>query len=97
MKEKLAMFVQDLCPIHHALWVDDKKPRHGYVRVVISLLLILSAATATRPQALLELRFRDVELMKVRTIEDPRRATIIANVNLEKVKNKDRSGRPSVT
>ena len=94
MKEKLAMYVQDLCPIKHALWVDDKKPRHGYVRVVISLLLILSAATATRPQALLELRFRHVELMKVRTIEDPGRATIIANVNLEKVKNKDRSGTP---
>jgi hypothetical protein len=40
------------------------------------------------------LKFKDVELMKIRSVENPDRATIIANVNLEEVKNKDSSGRP---
>ena len=88
------MFVQDPYAIHHALWVDDKKPLHGYVRVVISLLLTLSAATATRPAAIVALRFKDIELMKVPSIKDAKRTTIMANVNLEEVKNKDSSGRP---
>jgi hypothetical protein len=93
-KEKLAMFVQDLYPVLHALMVDDEKALHGFVRVVILLLLVLSAATATRPGAIVALKFKDVELMKIRSVENPDRATIIANVNLEEVKNKDSSGRP---
>ncbi|KAL5380681.1 hypothetical protein PMIN03_010533 [Paraphaeosphaeria minitans] len=101
-KEKLAMYVQDLFAILHALWVDDKKPLHGFIRVQISALLLLSAATATRPGALVEsasnkgsnkaLCFRDVSLMKVPSLTDPKRSVLVANVNLVHVKNKERDG-----
>ncbi|KAF2726491.1 hypothetical protein EJ04DRAFT_599705 [Polyplosphaeria fusca] len=43
-----------LYAILHALWVDDRKPLPGFIRIQISLLLLLSAATATRPGALVE-------------------------------------------
>ena len=103
-KEKHAMYVQDLYAILHALWVDDTKPLHGYIRVQISLLLLLSAATATRPGAIVEsssakgsnksLSFRNIELLKVRSTVDPSRSTIMANVNLENIKNKEKDGKP---
>ncbi|KAF2448816.1 hypothetical protein P171DRAFT_518269 [Karstenula rhodostoma CBS 690.94] len=91
-KEKLAIYVQDLFAILHALWVDDKKPLHGFIRVQISALLLLSAATATRPGALIEsasnkgsnkaLCFKDVSLMKVPSLTDPNRSVLMADVNL---------------
>ncbi|KAF1364070.1 hypothetical protein EJ07DRAFT_162583 [Lizonia empirigonia] len=103
-KEKHAMYVQDLYAILHALWVDDTKPLHGFIRVQISLLLLLSAATATRPGAIVEsasakgsnkaLSFKNIELLKVRSVVDPSRSTIVANVNLENVKNKEKDGKP---
>jgi hypothetical protein len=99
-KKKLAMYVQDLFAILHALWVDDKKPLHGFIRVQISALLLLSAATATRPGALVEsasnkgsnkaLCFKDVSLIKVTSLTDPNRSVLVANVNLVHVKNKER-------
>jgi hypothetical protein len=100
------MYVQEFYAIMHALWVDDMKPLAGFIRIQISLLLLLSAPTATRPGALVEsasnkgsnkaLCFKDVELMKVRCTSDPDKSTIIANVNLEHVKNKDKGGTPYV-
>ncbi|PZD22682.1 DUF3435 multi-domain protein, partial [Pyrenophora tritici-repentis] len=94
----------DLYAILHALWVDDTKPLHGFIRVQISLLLLLSAATATRPGAIVEsasakgsnkaLSFKNIELLKVRSVVDPSRSTIVANVNLENVKNKEKDGKP---
>jgi hypothetical protein len=105
-KEKHAMYVQTLYAIIHALWVDDTKPLPGFVRIQISLLLLVSAATGTRPGALVEsdsnrgskqaLWFKDVELMKVRCVDDRSKSTITANVNLENVKNKERGGTPYV-
>ena len=96
------MYVQDLYAILHALWVDDDRPLHGLVRVQISTLLLISAATATRPGALIEstskrksnkvLCFKDVSLMMVRTVEDPRKSTLVVNVNLEHLKNKEKTG-----
>ena len=101
------MYVQDLYAILHALWVDDTKPLHGLVRVQIFALLLLSATTATRPGALVEsasnrnsnkaLCYKDVELMKVRSVEDPQRSTIIANVNLEHCKNEEKGGQSYVS
>jgi hypothetical protein len=98
------MYVQDLYAVLHALWVDDSKPLHGFIRVQISLLLLLSAATATRPGAIVEsasakgsnksLSFKNIELMKVRSLNDPKRCTVVANVNLEIIKNKDKDGKP---
>jgi hypothetical protein len=98
------MYVQDLYAILHALWVDDTKALHGFIRAQISLLLLLSAATGTRPGALVEsasnkgsnkaLWFKDIELLKVRSLKDRSRSTLVANVNLENVKNKERDGTP---
>lgn len=100
------MFVQDLYAVLHGLWVDDVTPRHGFVRVQITLLLLLSAATATRPGAIVEsasakgsnkaLLFRNIELMKVRNVKNTEQSTLVANVTLEHVKNKERDGRPYV-
>jgi hypothetical protein len=100
------MYVQTLYAIIHALRVDDTKPLAGFVRIQISLLLLLSAATATRPEALVEsgsnkgskqaLWFKDVELMKIRCVDDRRKSTIATKVNLENVKNKERGGTPYV-
>ena len=98
------MFVQDLYAILHALWVDDTKPLHGFIRIQISLLLLLSAATATRPGALVEsasakgsnkaLWFKNINVMIVRSEKDPSQSTIVVNVNLEHIKNKEKDGRP---
>jgi hypothetical protein len=98
------MFVQDLYAVLHALWVDDTKPLHGFIRVQISLLLLLSAATATRPGALVEsasakgsnkaLWFKDINVMIVRSENDPSQSTVMVNVNLEHIKNKEKDGRP---
>ena len=90
------MFVQDFYAIIHALWVDDTKPLHGFIRLQIALLLLLSVASATRPGALGALCFKDVQLMKVRSLKDANKSTIVANVNLEHVKNKERDGTPYV-
>jgi hypothetical protein len=106
-KEKLAMHVQDLYAILHAHWADDTKALHGLSRVQISLLLLLSAATATRPGALVEsssakgsnkaLSFEHVSIMKVGDVKDPSRSTIVAKVNLVHIKNSGGKGRRLVT
>ena len=83
------MYVQDLYAILHALWVDDVKPLHGFIRVQISLLLLLSAATATRPGAL-AICFKDIELMVVRSVANPEQSTILVNVTLENIKNRNK-------
>jgi hypothetical protein len=67
------------------------------------LLLLLSAATAIRPRAIVEsasakgsnkaLLFRNIKLLKVRSIADPSWSTIIANINLKNVKNKEKNGK----
>ena len=103
-KEKNAMYVQDLYAILHALWVDNTKPLHGFIQIQISLLLLFSAATATRPRAIVEsasakgsnkaLSFKNIKLLKVRSILEPSRSTIVANVNLKNVKSKEKDRKP---
>jgi hypothetical protein len=100
------MNVQTLYAIIHALWVNDTKPLPGFVRIQISLLLFPSAATATRPGALVAsdsnkgskqaLWFKDIELIKVRCIDNQSKSTIAANVNLENIKNKERGRKPYI-
>ncbi|RYN70824.1 hypothetical protein AA0117_g10090 [Alternaria alternata] len=98
------MYVDDLYVILHAFWVDDSRPLLGFFRIQVSLLLLLCAVTASRPGAIVEgasakgsnkaLLFKHIELIKVRTIEDASKSTIVANVTLENVKNKETSGKP---
>ena len=75
------MFVQDLYAILHALWVDNTKSLYSFIRVQISLLLLLSAATATRPGALVKsasakgsnkaLWFKNINVIIVCSEKDP--------------------------
>ncbi|KAF2818949.1 hypothetical protein CC86DRAFT_450230 [Ophiobolus disseminans] len=98
------ILTDDLYAILHALWVDGTKPLYGFIRVQISLLLLLSAATATRPGAIVKsasakgsnkaLSFKNIEILKVRSIVDPRQSTVVANINLENIKNKDKDRKP---
>ncbi|KAJ9641087.1 hypothetical protein H2199_005755 [Coniosporium tulheliwenetii] len=102
-KDKLAMYVQDLYAVIQAHWVEDTKALHGRLRVEISLLLLLSAATTTRPGALVEsgsakgsnkaLSYEHVSIMKVRDVKDPDRTTTVVMVNLVHIKNSGGKGR----
>ena len=98
------MYVQDLYVILYTLQVDNTKPLYGFIRVQISLLLLLSIAIATRLGALIEsasakgsnkaLSFKDISLIVVRSLKHPKKTTIIANINLKYIKNKERDGKP---
>lgn len=102
-KEKHAMFVQDLYVILHAHWALDPKPQHGRSRVEMSLILLLSGATATRPGALIEsgsakgsnkaLSYQHISILKIRDVEDSTRSTVIAKVDLMHIKNSGGKGR----
>ncbi|KAF2679993.1 hypothetical protein K458DRAFT_312707, partial [Lentithecium fluviatile CBS 122367] len=92
--EKHAMYVKDLYAILHALWIDDRKPLHGLVQIFISLLLILSAVTASRLAAIVALTFKDIEIMMAPSLKYPSQGTILVNVNLDKIKNISRGGKP---
>jgi Protein of unknown function (DUF3435) len=97
------MHVGDLYTILHAHWADDPKALHGLVRVQISLLLLLSAATATRPMSIVESRSRKgtnktlswehISIMRVRDSQDPTRTTTVVKVNLVHIKNSGGKGR----
>jgi hypothetical protein len=99
----MAMYVQDLYAVLHALWVDDTKALHGRIRVQLSLILLLSGATATRPGALIKsgsargsnkaLSYEHVTLLKVRDTTDRECSTIVAKVNLVHIKNSRGKGR----
>ncbi|KAF2866225.1 hypothetical protein BDV95DRAFT_216046 [Massariosphaeria phaeospora] len=85
-KEKSAMYVQDLYSILDALWIDDRRALYGLIRVFISLPLIMSATTATRPAAIVALTFKDIELMKIRSLKDVEQSTfnVATTVALDK-------------
>ena len=97
------MYVQDLYSVLHALWVDDTKALHGRIRVQLSLMLLLSGATATRPGALIEsgsargsnkaLSYEHITLLKVCNTTDREHSTIVAKVNLVHIKNSGGKGR----
>ena len=85
----------------------DPKPRHGQIRVEMSLILLLSAATATRPGAPVKSAsakgnnkarsYEHISIMRVRDVNDPNRTTTVAMVNLVHIKNSGGKGRRSVT
>src|SRR5439155_9709123 len=101
--EKRAIYVQDLYSILHALWVDDTKALHGRIQVQLSLMLLLSGATATRPGALIEsgsargsnkaLSYEHITLLKVCDTTDRECSTIVAKINLVHIKNSGGKGR----
>ncbi|KAL9127778.1 MAG: hypothetical protein Q9217_003408 [Psora testacea] len=102
-KEKHAMHVPDLYVILHSHWAVDSRPLNDRLRVQTAAILILAAATATRPQGLVEsscarcsnraLAYEHVSIMKVRDVDDPQRTTTIAVVVLVHIKNSGGKGR----
>jgi Protein of unknown function (DUF3435) len=98
------MFVQDLYAILYALWINDTKPLHSFIRVQISLLLLLSAATAIRPGALVEsasakgsnkaVWFKNINVIVVYSEEHSNKSMVVVNINLEHIKNKEKDGKP---
>src|SRR5256885_12804133 len=102
-KEKRAMYVQDLYAVLHALWVDDTKALHGRIRVQLSLILLLSGATSTRPGALVEsgsargsnkaLLYEYITVIKVYDTIDREWSTIMIRVNLVHIKNSEGKGK----
>ena len=100
------MHVQDLYAILHAHWADDTKALHSLSGVQISLLLLLSAATATRPGALVEsssakgsnkaLSYEHISIIKVRNEKNLSRTTIIIKVTLVHIKNSESKSRQLV-
>lgn len=97
------MYVQDLYVVIRAHWAEDTKALHGRLRVEISLLLLLSASTTTRPGALVEsssakgsnkaLSYEHISIMKVRDVKNPSHTTTVVMVNLVHIKNSGGKGR----
>jgi hypothetical protein len=97
------MYVAELHGVQQALWVLDPRPCHGRSRVEMSLILLLSGATATRPGALVEsgsaknsgraLAYEHITIMRVRDATDSAKTTTIALVSLVHVKNSGSTGR----
>jgi hypothetical protein len=102
-KDKDAIYVEDLYVMLYAHWAIDSKPRHGRMRVQVSLVLLLAAATATRPGALIEsgsakgsnkaLAYEHISVAKVRDAKDPERTTVAVWVSLVHIKNSGGKGR----
>lgn len=82
----------------------DPKPRHGRFRVQMDIIL-LCAATSTRPQALIEsssakgsnkaLSYEHIEILRVPDKYDWNQTTTIARVSLVHIKNSGGKGRRS--
>lgn len=97
------MFVPDFYVILYAHWVECSRLFHGFMRVQISLLYLLSGATATRPGALVEsssakgtnkgLWFEHIEILKIRHPIDPSRTILAAKVDLVHIKDSGGKGR----
>lgn len=102
-KEKQAMHVRDLYAVIHGHWTRDSRSCHGRFRVELSLILLLSGATATRPGSLVEsgsarrsnkaLSYEHISIMRVRDVKNPGRTTTVALVDLVHIKNSGGKGR----
>ena len=40
------------------------------------------------------LSFKDIKLIKVYSLQNPKQSTIVANISLEHIKNKEKDGKP---
>ena len=53
--------------------------------------LVESVSTKGSNKALL---FKDIEFMKIYSLQEPKQSTIVVNINLKHVKNKEKDGKP---
>ena len=86
-KEKSGLFVEDLCRLQNAHWVRDTEVfAHERLRVQLSPFLTLAGCTATRPKALVGLRYEDIEFQLFPPRVKGRPPIIIIKLNLKRVK-----------
>ncbi|XP_014553171.1 hypothetical protein COCVIDRAFT_40741 [Bipolaris victoriae FI3] len=70
----------------------SEKEKHAIAAIATRLGAIVESTSAKGSNK--SLSFRNIELLKVRSTVDPSRSTIVANVNLENIKNKEKDGKP---
>ncbi|PVH70401.1 hypothetical protein DL98DRAFT_136727 [Cadophora sp. DSE1049] len=86
-KEKSGLFVEDLCRLQNAHWVRDTEVfAHERLRVQLSPFLSLAGCTATRPKALVGLRYEDIEFQLFPPRVKGRPPIVIMKLNLNRVK-----------
>ncbi|KAH6667822.1 hypothetical protein B0J14DRAFT_675844, partial [Halenospora varia] len=86
-KEKSGLFVEDLCRLQNAHWVRDTEVfAHERLRVQLSPFLALAGCTATRPKALVGLRYEDIEFQLFPPRVKGRPPIVIMKLNLKRVK-----------
>ncbi|XTI85757.1 hypothetical protein V2W45_1466590 [Cenococcum geophilum] len=89
----LSLKLNKLAKEKYAMFINNTKPLYGFIRVQISLLLLLSVAIATRPGALVEsasIKGNNKAVYEKRS----NKSIIIVNVNLEHIKNKKKDSKP---
>ncbi|KAG9240227.1 hypothetical protein BJ878DRAFT_449867 [Calycina marina] len=85
-KEKSELFVEDLCRLQNAHWVRDTEVfAHELLRVQLSPFLTLAGCTATRPKALVGLRYEDIEFQLFPPPVKGRPPIVIMKLNLKHV------------
>jgi len=87
------MFEDDLYQMSHATWSLDGKCLPGRMRVQLSLMWSICAATATRPGAILALTYEHIVIMRVRDVQNPKLTTTVVLVTLVHVKRSGGRGR----
>lgn len=89
-KDKSGLYVDDLDRVLYHLWVDDKQVMtHERLRAQMALILIVAAATSTRPNALIgKVLYRHVEFQIFRPAKGSTSARIGLVWDLQHVKEK---------
>lgn len=64
VKEKTALYVEDLCVYLNTLWAYDEETfEHERHRVQLPLALIFAGCSAGRPSAVLGLKYKDLQFV----------------------------------
>jgi hypothetical protein len=86
-KEKAGLFVEDLCTLQNGHWVRDPEVyAHERLRAQLSPFLDLAGCTATRPKALVDAQYKDIEFQLFPPPIKGRPPIIVMRLNLKRVK-----------
>ncbi|XTI94535.1 hypothetical protein V2W45_1473694 [Cenococcum geophilum] len=89
----LSLGLNKLVKEKYTIFINDTKPLYSFIRVQISLLLLLSVAIAIRLGALVEsasAKGSNKAVYKKRS----NKSIIMVNMNLEHIKNKEKDSKP---
>ena len=94
MREKAALYVEDMCALQNGHWVRDRQAfAHERLRVQMSPLMIFAGATATRPGALVGRRPLLYEHIEFQVFPPPAEGLPVAVVLVLNLKYIKHSGR----